>query len=98
MKKLLGVLALSVAIPVLNAGVYDFNTLHHDGTGKGAAPITHDSALGDRDSHKGIGPNLVGGDGSLPLGVPTPEPGFYGLMALGFSALAIFQVRKRRQM
>jgi hypothetical protein len=100
MKKLLGVFALSAAIPLLHAGVYNFSTLHHEGTGN--TSITHDSSLADhRGDSRPTGQSLVGGDGD---GVShdvvvnaVPEPGFYGLMALGFGALAVFQVRKRRQ-
>ena len=98
MKNLLGVFALSAAIPLLHAGVYNFSTLHHEGTGN--TSITHDSSLADhRGDSRPTGQSLVGGDGD---GVSTdvaivPEPGFYGLMAVGFGALAVFQVRKRRQ-
>src|SRR5215472_4200309 len=97
MRKIIGVLALSVAIPVLNAGVYNFSTLHHEGSGSGS--ITHDSSLGDHkgDSRTGNVPNLVGGDNDGPNMANAPEPGFYGVMALGLAGLALFQVRKRRQ-
>jgi hypothetical protein len=97
MKKLLGILALSAAIPALQAGVYNFSTLHQDSTGN--TSTTRDSALGDHksDSRPGTVTSLVGGDDTKPSGVPTPEPGFYGLMAAGFGALVIFHGRKRRQ-
>ncbi|HKD06931.1 MAG TPA: PEP-CTERM sorting domain-containing protein [Bryobacteraceae bacterium] len=98
MRKIIGVLALSVAIPVLNAGVYNFSTLHHEGSGSGS--ITHDSSSGDHkgDSHTGNVPNLVGGDNDTPnVAANAPEPGFYGLLALGLAGLALFQLRKRRQ-
>ena len=89
MKKLLGVLAVAACIPVLHAGVYNFSTLH-----QGTTPtVGHDSALGvepNRDSDAGPG------DGPIAFVVPTPEPGFYGLMAVGFGALVIFHVRRRR--
>lgn len=94
MKKLLGVLALSIAIPVLQAGVYNFSTLHQ---GTGAGSVNRDFAAGDHkngDVH--ISHDKVTGDISHDV-VPTPEPGFYGLMAIGFGALAVFQVRRRRQ-
>ena len=94
MKRLIGVFVLSVAIPVLHAGNYNFSTLHQ---GTGSSSVGHDSSLGDRHPGTGNGPILVGGDTHPPGVVATPEPGFYGLMALGFSALVIFQVRKRRQ-
>ncbi len=97
MKKLIGVLALSVAIPVLQAGVYSFSTLHQS---TGASSAGHDLSASDHkgDSRRPEEPIIVNGDSVPHVDVAkTPEPGFYGLMALGFGALAVFQVRKRRQ-